>query len=557
MLTLVTGGARSGKSRHAEALIAHAPQVLYIATSQVFDDEMAARIQHHRDGRPAHWRTAERWRQLDELITPDIAPEEAILLECITTLVTNLLFALGATARRTAGLCGDGAGDRRRNRGTDCRLPALPGPRGAGDQRGRDGDCAGKPSGPSFPRYRRARQPAPGGGGRRGVAGGVGHRRKNQIGQARRTGRYSSCWFCHEPANKTRTSMQSLTSLLGAIPAPDESAMARARLHIDGLLKPPGSLGRLEDLAVQLAGMPGLEGVPQVKKKALLVMCADHGVWDEGVAISPKAVTAIQAANMTLGKTGVCVLAAQAGAKMHVIDVGIDAELIPGVINMRVARGCGNIAVGPAMRRSQAEELLLEVMRYTRGLAEDGVTLFGVGELGMANTTPAAAIVSVLTGSDAQEVVGIGANLPLAKVGNKVEVVRRAIAVNRPDPHDGLDVLAKVGGFDLLGMTGVMLGAASCGLPVVLDGFLSYAAALAACRMAPQVKPYLIPSHYSAEKGARIALAHLELEPYLNMGMRLGEGSGAALAMPIVEAACAMYHEMGMLAASNIVLPKG
>ena len=204
--------------------------------------------------------------------------------------------------------------------------------------------------------------------------------------------------------------MQSLTSLLGAIPAPDENAMARARLHIDGLLKPPGSLGRLEDLAVQLAGMPGLEGVPQVKKKALLVMCADHGVWDEGVAISPKAVTAIQAANMTLGKTGVCVLAAQAGAKVHVIDVGIDAELIPGVINMRVARGCGNIAVGPAMRRSQAEELLLEVMRYTRGLAEDGVTLFGVGELGMANTTPAAAIVSVLTGSDAQEVVGIGAN---------------------------------------------------------------------------------------------------------------------------------------------------
>ncbi len=161
--------------------------------------------------------------------------------------------------------------------------------------------------------------------------------------------------------------MQSLTSLLGAIPAPDESAMARARLHIDGLLKPPGSLGRLEDLAVQLAGMPGLDGVPQVKKKALLVMCADHGVWDEGVAISPKAVTAIRAANMTQGKTGVCVLAAQAGAKMHVIDVGIDAELIPGVINMRVARGCGNIAVGPAMRRSRAEELLLEVMRYTRG----------------------------------------------------------------------------------------------------------------------------------------------------------------------------------------------
>ena len=239
------------------------------------------------------------------------------------------------------------------------------------------------------------------------------------------------------------------------------------------------------------------------------------------------------------------------------IDVGIDAEPIPGVVNMRVARGCGNIAEGPAMSRSQAEELLLEVIRYTHELAKDGVTLFGVGELGMANTTPAAAIVSVLTGSDAEEVVGIGANLPLSRVGNKVDVVRRAIAVNQPDRHDGVDVLAKVGGFDLVGMAGVMLGAACCGLPVVLDGFLSYSAALAASQIAPQIKPYLIPSHFSAEKGARTALAHLELDPYLNMGMRLGEGSGAALAMPIIEAACAMYKNMGQLAASNIVLPDG
>ncbi|EJT4818053.1 nicotinate-nucleotide--dimethylbenzimidazole phosphoribosyltransferase [Citrobacter freundii] len=351
--------------------------------------------------------------------------------------------------------------------------------------------------------------------------------------------------------------MQTLTSLLRAIPLPDSAAMLRAQQHIDGLLKPPGSLGRLESLAVQLAGMPGLKGVPHVNGKAMLVMCADHGVWDEGVAVSPKVVTAIQAANMTRGTTGVCVLAAQAGAKVHVIDVGIDAEPIPGVVNMRVARGCGNIAEGPAMSRSQAEELLLEVIRYTHELAKDGVTLFGVGELGMANTTPAAAIVSVLTGSDAEEVVGIGANLPLSRVGNKVDVVRRAIAVNQPDCHDGVDVLAKVGGFDLVGMAGVMLGAASCGLPVVLDGFLSYSAALAACQIAPQIKPYLIPSHFSAEKGARTALAHLELDPYLNMGMRLGEGSGAALAMPIVEAACAMYNNMGQLAASNIVLPDG
>lgn len=349
--------------------------------------------------------------------------------------------------------------------------------------------------------------------------------------------------------------MQTLTSLLAAIPDVDNVAMAQAQQHIDGLLKPTGSLGRLESLAVQLAGMPGLHGTPQVAKKAILVMCADHGVWHEGVAVSPQIVTAIQAANMTRHNTGVCVMAAQAGADVHVIDVGIDADPIPGLIDMKVARSSGNIAQGPAMSAEQAQSVLMAAIRYTRQLAEQGVTLFGVGELGMANTTPAAAMVSVLTDSEPEAVVGVGANLPQTQLGHKVEVVRRAIAVNQPNAEDGLDVLTKVGGYDLLGMTGVMLGAASCGLPVVLDGFLSYASALAACRIAPGVKPYLIPSHFSAEKGARIALAHLELEPYLHMEMRLGEGSGAAMAMHIVESACAMYNRMGTLAGSNIVLP--
>lgn len=349
--------------------------------------------------------------------------------------------------------------------------------------------------------------------------------------------------------------MQTLASLLAGIPAIDRAAMAHAQQHIDGLLKPTGSLGRLESLAVQLAGMPGLHGTPQVAKKAILVMCADHGVWHEGVAVSPQVVTAIQAANMTRHNTGVCVMAAQAGAEVHVIDVGIDAEPIPGLIDMKVARSSGNIAQGPAMSAEQAQTVLMATINYTRQLAEQGVTLFGVGELGMANTTPAAAMVSVLTDSEAEAVVGIGANLPQTQLAHKVEVVRRAIAVNQPNAADGLDVLTKVGGYDLLGMTGVMLGAASCGLPVVLDGFLSYASALAACRIAPGVKPYLIPSHFSAEKGARIALAHLELEPYLHMEMRLGEGSGAAIAMHIVESACTMYNRMGTLAGSNIVLP--
>lgn len=350
--------------------------------------------------------------------------------------------------------------------------------------------------------------------------------------------------------------MQTLAELRNGIPALDTAAQQKAQQHIDGLLKPPGSLGRLESLAVQLAGMPGLKGQVRTAKKAIVVMCADHGVYDEGVAISPRAVTAIQAINMTRKNTGVCVLAAHAGAEVYVVDAGIDSDPIPGLIDMRMGRGCGNIATGPAMTQNQAWTLLNNAINLTRRLAGEGVTLFGVGELGMANTTPAAAVVSVLTGADPMETVGVGANYPLAQLHHKVEVVRRAITVNHPDPQDGLAVMAAVGGFDLLGMTGVMLGAASCGLPVVLDGFLSYAAALAACRIAPAARAYLIPSHLSAEKGARIALRHLELEPYLNMDMRLGEGSGAALAMQLVDAACAMHNNMGTLADSQIVLPE-
>ncbi|SSG63913.1 nicotinate-nucleotide--dimethylbenzimidazole phosphoribosyltransferase [Klebsiella pneumoniae] len=337
--------------------------------------------------------------------------------------------------------------------------------------------------------------------------------------------------------------METLSALLAAIPQPDVAGMARAQQHIDGLLKPPGSLGRLEALAVQLAGLPGLQGQLALAEKAIVVMCADHGVWHEGVTPSPQGVTAIHAGNMVRGNTGVCVLAAQAGARVQVVDVGIDADPLPGLINLKVARGSENIARTAAMSRQQAETVLLASMQLTRQLAADGVKAFGVGELGMANTTPAAATISVLTGSDPDAVVGCGANLPLAQRGHKVAVVRQAIAHNQPNPADGLDVLAKVGGYDLVGMTGVILGAAS------------YASALAACRMAPSAHPYLIPSHLSAEKGAQIALDALGLRPYLDMDMRLGEGSGAALAMHLLDAASVMYNQMGTLAQSNIVLP--
>ncbi|QWA13715.1 nicotinate-nucleotide--dimethylbenzimidazole phosphoribosyltransferase [Sodalis ligni] len=349
--------------------------------------------------------------------------------------------------------------------------------------------------------------------------------------------------------------MNTLQQVIDAIRPLDTGAMAAAQQRLDGLLKPPGSLGRLEQLAVQLAGIMGDRPL-QFDRKQIMVMIADHGVYEEGVAISPRIVTAIQAVNMVKGITGVCVLAANAGAQVTAVDLGIDSDLpLPGLIDRRMGRGSGNIAAGPAMSRDEAEKVLEIGAALVSEHASRGVSLFGVGELGMANTTPAAALVSVLAGVPAGDVVGRGANLPVALLQHKIDVVERAIAVNRPDPRDGVDTLAKVGGYDLGGMAGVMLGAAAEGLPVILDGFLSYAAALVACRIAPLARAYLIPSHLSAEKGAKIALAQLDLRPYLDLEMRLGEGSGAALAMNLVDAACAMYHNMGTLSASEIELP--
>ncbi|WP_413728428.1 nicotinate-nucleotide--dimethylbenzimidazole phosphoribosyltransferase [Sodalis sp. RH19] len=349
--------------------------------------------------------------------------------------------------------------------------------------------------------------------------------------------------------------MKTLQQVIDAIRPLDEKAMARAEQRLDGLLKPPGSLGRLETLAVQLSGIMGDRPLAFAGKE-MMVMVADHGVYEEGVAVSPRIVTAIQAANMVKGTTGICVLAANAGAAVTVVDLGIDCEQpLPGLLDRRMGRGCGNIATGPAMTAGQARTVLETGAALVADAVGRGITLFGVGELGMANTTPAAALVSVLTGAPAQDVVGRGANLPQSMLAHKIEVVERAIAVNRPDARDGLDVLAKVGGYDLGGMAGVLLGAAAEGVPVILDGFLSYAAALVACRIAPQARPYLIPSHLSAEKGAKIALAHLDLRPYFDLEMRLGEGSGAALAMNLVDAACAVYNDMGTLADSAIVLP--
>ncbi|ENH6105272.1 nicotinate-nucleotide--dimethylbenzimidazole phosphoribosyltransferase [Yersinia enterocolitica] len=348
--------------------------------------------------------------------------------------------------------------------------------------------------------------------------------------------------------------MTTLKELIGAIPPLDRAAMQAAERQINGLVKPLRSLGRLEDLAIQLAGMPGIEELGNLPKE-IIVMCADHGVFAEGVAASPQEVTAIQARNIQKQLSGVCAIARSNQTSVLPVDIGIDCDPIDNMISLKLARGCGNIARGPAMSYADAEHLLLASAELVKQRVAAGIRVIGTGELGIANTTPASTMISVLCGLDPHDTVGIGANLPLDRLAHKEAIVRQAIAVNQPDANDAVDVLAKVGGYDLTGMIGVILGAAACGIPVVLDGFLSYACAIAACRLAPAVRDYLIPSHFSAEKGAGIALEQLDLQPFLYLDLRLGEGSGAALAMSVINAACSMYCHMGKLADSGFILP--
>lgn len=349
--------------------------------------------------------------------------------------------------------------------------------------------------------------------------------------------------------------MQTLSYIISAINAPSEACEKGMAERLNGLVKPIGSLGRLESLAVQLGGISHTLD-PAYPRKQIIVTAADHGVYDEDVSSAPQAVTRMQMVNMVEGRAGVNVLAKQVGADVLLVDTGIKGDTIDGVLDFRVRQGSDNIAIGPAMHRDEAYCLIERCANLAVVQVEKGVNLIGVGELGMANTTPAAAMVSVMCHSAPELTVGVGANFPEQRLQHKIEVVSRAIAVNRPDAEDGVDVLAKVGGFDLCGMTGVIIGAAAAGVPVVLDGFLSYAAALAAVKIAPQVYPYLVPSHCSAEKGTQIALAALKLRPALNMDMRLGEGSGAALMFPIIDAACTIPANMGTLSSGDIILSK-
>jgi len=332
---------------------------------------------------------------------------------------------------------------------------------------------------------------------------------------------------------------------LPSIPKFDQAAAQKAAQRQDHLTKPQGSLGRLESLSVQLAGMTGRER-PRFARKAVIVMAADHGVALEGVSAYPVEVTAQMVENIAHNGAAVSVLARQNQARVAVVDIGVakDVSSLAGVLHRKVAAGSANMLKGPALTHAQAEQAIMVGMQVLDEQAARGLDLVALGEMGIGNPTPASAITAVLTGLPVKEVTGRGTGLDDAGLQNKIQVIEAAIRLNQPDPSNALDVLAKVGGLDIAGLTGVIIASAARRIPVVVDGFISGAAALLAAGLRPEVKPYLIASHLSVEAGHTAICKKLALEPLLDLRMRLGEGSGAVLAFPIIEGAARILDEM-------------
>jgi nicotinate-nucleotide--dimethylbenzimidazole phosphoribosyltransferase len=332
---------------------------------------------------------------------------------------------------------------------------------------------------------------------------------------------------------------------LAKISSEDKDIVKAVQARLDSLTKPLGSLGRLEDIVKQVAAITG-KIRPRVDKKAIIIMCADNGVVEEGVSSCPKHVTASVTENFTRGITGVCVLSAHAGAEIVVVDIGVDAKLnAKGIVDKKIRRGTDNIAKGPAMSRAEAIKAIETGIEIVFELSDKGYNMFGTGEMGIGNTTTSSAMACVLTNKPLKEVVGRGSGLSNEAYANKINIIAKAIEINKADPNDPLDVLSKLGGFDIAGLVGCYIGAAARRVPILIDGFIAAVAALVAVRLRPKIKEYLIASHGSAEPGSKAILEAIGIEPLLNLGMRLGEGSGAAVAFHIVDAAFEAYNKMG------------
>ena len=334
----------------------------------------------------------------------------------------------------------------------------------------------------------------------------------------------------------------------------DQAAITAAIARQNQLTKPQGSLGRLEEISVQLAGISGQCPPPVPARKAVLVFAGDHGVVKQGVSAFPQEVTPQMVLNFLRGGAAVNVLARHAGARIRVIDAGVAFPLpaAPGLVAGRIANGTADMSEGPAMTRRQAQAAIELGARVVREEIAAGLDLLACGEMGIGNTTPATAIISVLTGCPPKEVAGPGTGINAEGISHKARIVEKSIAINQPDRTDGLDVLAKVGGFEIGAIVGAMLAAAEARIPIVVDGFIVTAAAMIAATIEPQAAAYMIAGHRSAEPGHDIALNALGIKPLLDIRLRLGEGTGAVLAMHQVEAAALILREMATFADAGV-----
>jgi nicotinate-nucleotide--dimethylbenzimidazole phosphoribosyltransferase len=346
---------------------------------------------------------------------------------------------------------------------------------------------------------------------------------------------------------------EQLNAVVYSVTPTDPSAEHKAWARLDNLTKPPRSLGRLEELAVVVACVQNTDR-PDVADKAILLMAGDHGVVAEGVSPYPQDVTWQMVANFVGGGAAINQMASSVRAEVIVHDVGVAKDLaeMSGIVHANVARGTANMAIGPAMSREQCAEAVLVGVAAARTACERGVTLLGTGEMGIGNTTAAAAVTAALTGAAPQEVVGRGTGLDDAGVAHKADVVARALDVNDVTALDHLGVLAAVGGLEIAALAGVVIGAAECGVAVVSDGFISGAATLAAIRLCPACREYVIPSHLSVEPGHAVVLDAIGLDPVFDLNMRLGEGTGAALAMGVIDSACAMMSGMATFGEAGV-----
>jgi nicotinate-nucleotide--dimethylbenzimidazole phosphoribosyltransferase len=336
-----------------------------------------------------------------------------------------------------------------------------------------------------------------------------------------------------------------IDKIIAQIKPLDPAAMQAARTRQNELTKPPGSLGRLEELSIQVAGICA-NPRPKLPHKVVLVMAGDHGVVAEGVSAYPQAVTLQMVANFLHGGAAINVLSRHVGARVVVVDMGVAAEIPPhpDLISRKVAYGTHNIARRPAMSQDQALQCLETGAQVFMDQLAGGLDILATGDMGIGNTTPSAAIAAVITGRPVEEIAGRGTGVDDTGLGRKVQAIQRALQVNQPEPADGLDVLAKVGGFEIGGLAGAILAAAANRRPVVIDGFISTAAAMIAVSLAPLARDYLIAAHTSMERGHHLMMEWLRVKPLLDLQMRLGEGTGAALAMSLVEAACKTLDEM-------------